>query len=433
MKKIILALLCAALLFTLISCGDDKTPSAVDTDTDVNAVETEPPIRVIDQIYGMFDEQYDFIYEDICLIPGTFTSDSSFYSLLDERTSEYPVSDVEKYSSRTPTIRYLVEKMGLSEEDVKNYYSAAAEAGAYESAPADNIIALIAGNNTAAAMDACAHPSALSKGGRVFTLRALLSNDLSEYGVTDDDIKATVKRAKEYYGNALLREENLTDEMKEKLTALGFEVIKEKVGSLCSVHSDEYHTIPEALLRTVDGAAFEAWKKSSSSSADDCTEGVNIVSFVKEFSISKENFIEIYNAEGGTLGNYNADVIYGDEADAYYREKHAALEADIAADRAIAALKAKISEDKGMSDFITNVHEFSLAEIVLMLDNDSAYFATLSNLTADLPDLSFEKIYSESSKLLNMIGKRSVYYIDRYVSGRHTFEAPYEAHQALSK
>lgn len=432
MKKIILILLCAALLLTLLSCGDSGADTDTGADTGIDAVETEPPVRVIDEIYGMFDEQYDFIYEDICLVPGTFASGSDFYSLLDERLSEYPVSDVTKHSERTPAIRYLKDKLSLSEEDIKNYYLAAVEAGAYATAPSDNVIKILAGNNTAAVMDTCAHPSALAKDGRVFTLRTLLTADLTEYGVTDDDIKATVKRAKEYYGDSILKEENLTDEMKAKLTSLGFETVKEKVGTLCGVHSDEYHTIPEALLASVDSAAFESWKKSASASSDDCKEGVNIVSFVTEFSVSKDDFIEIYNAACGTLGDYNADVIYGGEADAYYRAKHTELEADIAADRAMAALKAKISEDKGMSDFVTDVNEFSLAEILLMIDNDPAYFATLGELTADLPDFSFEKIYSDSEKLINMIGKRTVYYIDRYVSGRHIFNTPYEAHATLA-
>lgn len=437
MKKIIFALICVILCMALIACAGKKDKNAADTSADTSLTDTvsvseELPDRNITAIYGMFDEQYDFIYEDICLVPGTFTQKNPVYSLIDKHNASYDLSSTESASSRTPAIFCLAKELSLTEVDLNEYYTACLEMGITDTMPTSEAMKAIAGGDEAAAMAACVHPSALAVGNRVYTLRMLLENDIE--GVSDDMIRSTVERAKKYYGSALLKSDILTDEMKEKLADLGFEVVKESVGSLCTVHADEYHTIPASLEALVDAAELKAWKEQPSAGGTDCTVSASIDKFVKDFAISKDTFIEIYNAENGTLGHYNIDVIYEGDAAAYYSGKHPQYTAAVEADRAMAQLKAKVAEDKGMTDFVTNVHEFSLAEILLMTDRDSAYIAELEKYMEGLvalPETDISAIYDNKDDLMRMLSKRSAYYIDCQVSGRSSFENAYNAHKSL--
>ncbi|MBQ8207242.1 MAG: hypothetical protein IJZ89_00720 [Clostridia bacterium] len=436
MKKILMALLCAILCLTLLACseksGENGSDNSDDTASDSHIITEDLPDRNITAIYGMFDEQYDFIYEDICLVPGTFTQKNPIYSMLEEHNSAYNGASSESLSSRTPAIFYLANELSLTEVDLNEYYTACLEMGITDIMPTSEAMKAIAGGDASAAMAACAHPSALAKDGKVYTLRMLLEGEAE--GISDDLIAATVERAKQYYGASLLKSDLLTDTMKEKLSALGFEVVKENVGSLCTVHADEYHTIPSALEALVDAAELKSWKEQSADGGTDCTISANIAKFVQDFAIAKETFIELYNAENGTLGHYNIDVIYDGDAASYYSEKHSEYNAAVEADRAIAKLKQKVAEDKGMTDFVTNVHEFSLAELLIMIDKDNAYIAELGeymNSLIALPEIDINAIYDNKDELMRMIGKRSVYYIDCQVSGRSTFETAYDAHRMI--
>ena len=436
MKNLLFALFCALLCFSLVACSGKENKAGADTDISSDSIKdseivTEPlPDRVVTSIYGMLDEQYDFIYEDICMIPETFTSSAPIYSMVDEHNSSYDFENTESLITRTPAIYYLASKLNVSADDLKAYYSACFEMGITDIMPSDEVIGAIAGGDASAAMKACAHPSALCKDGKIYTLRMLLSGSVA--GVSDDEIKATVERAKQYYGVSLFKSEQLTDDMKDKLSSLGFEVVKENAGSLCSLHSDEYHTIPAELENLVDAAELKAWKEQSVPEGD-CTIGYNIVSFVSNFAISKDDLVEIYNAAGGTLGHYNINVIYGDAeaASVYYSEKHAGVKADIEADRAMALLKEKVANDLGMTDFVTNVHEFSLAELLLMTNRNDEYLATLSEYMDSLialPEFDLVTIYDKADDILRLIRGHSAYYVDRNTSGRRSFETPFEAH-----
>ncbi len=430
MKRIIFTLLCAILCLALIACGGKANENGENnsTATDTEAVTEKLPERNITEIYGMFNEQYDFIYEDICLVTGTFTQNNPIYSLMEEYENSIDRTSYETLSARLPVICYLANELSLTEVDLNEYYTACFEMGITDIMPSSETMKAIVSGDAAAAASACVHPSALAKDGKVYTLRQLLESDIP--GVSDDEIKATVERAKNYYGSELLKSELLSEKMKEKLSALGFEVVNESIGSLCNIHADEYHTIPEKLAALVDSAELESWKKEQNST--ECGGGANIADFVKDFEISKEKFIEIYNAENGTLGHYNINAIYGEAPEAYYSEKHPEYVADVEADRAMAALKAKVAEDKGMTDFVTNVHEFSLAELLIMVDKDTAYIAELEafmDTLIGLPEFSIEEIYNRKDEFTRMLTKRTAYAIDRMVSGRTAFETAYDAHR----
>ena len=431
MKKIFFVLLCAVLCLALIACGEKANENGEVNDTSATdtQVETEKlPERNITAFFGMFNEQYDFIYEDICLVTGTFTQNNPIYSLMEEYEKSIDRTSFETVAERLPVIYHLAKELSLTEVDLNEYYTACFEMGITDIMPSSETMKAIVSGDASEVVASCAHPSALAKDGKAYTLRQLLEFDIS--GVSDEEIKATVERAKNYYGSALLKSELLSEKMKEKLSALGYEVVREKVGTLCAVHADEYHTIPEKLEALVDAAALQNWKNDDGGA--ECGGGKTISDFVKAFDISKEQFIEIYNAENGTLGHYNIDAIYGDAPDAYYSEKHPEYIADVEADRAMATLKAKVAEDKGMTDFVTNVHEFSLAELLIMVDKDSAYVAELEafmdTLTA-LPEFSIEEIYNKKDEYTRMLAKRTPYAIDRMVSGRSIFENAYDAHR----
>lgn len=427
MKKILFILLCAILSLSLIACGEKANENG-DSVSDTEAVTEKLPERNITEIFGMFDEQYDFIYEDICLVTGTFTQNNPIYSLIEEYENSIDRTSFEARAARLPVISHLAKELSLTETDLNEYYTACFEMGITDIMPTSEAMKAIVSGDASAVAATCVHPSALAKDGKAYTLRQLLEFDIA--GVSDDEIKATVERAKDYYGPALLKSELLTEKMKEKLSSLGYEIVKEKVGTLCAFHADEYHTIPEKLEALVDAEALENWKNDDG--GPECGGGVTIADFVKAFDISKEKFIEIYNAENGTLGHYNIDAIYGDAPDAYYSEKHPQYVAEVEADRAMAALKAKVAEDKGMADFVTNVNEFSLAELLIMIDKDSAYIAELEafmDTLAALPDFSIEDIYSRKDEYTRMLTKRTPYALDRMVSGRMIFENAYDAHK----
>ncbi len=430
MKKIIFTLLCAILCLSLIACGEKANQNDGDNDTslsDTEAVTEKLPDRNITAIYGMFNEQFDFIYEDICLVPGTFTQQNPVYSMVENYNAGFDRSSYESLSTRLPAICYLAKELSLTEVDLNEYYTACFEMGITDIMPSSEAMKAIVDGDAAVAA-ACVHPSALAKDGKVYTLGQLLEYDIP--GISDDEIKATVENAKKYYGSALLKSELLTEKMKEKLSSLGFEIVKDKVGTICTLHADEYHTIPEKLEALVDAEELKSWKTENSDS--DCGGGANIADFVKDFEISKDKFIEIYNAENGTLGHYNIDAIYGEEPEVYYSEKNSGFVYDVEADRAMALLKAKVAEDKGMTDFVTNVHEFSLAELLIMIDKDSTYIAELEEFMETLvalPDFSIEDIYNRKDEFTRLISKRPVYAIDRMVSGRTIFENAYDAHR----
>ncbi|MBR3967882.1 MAG: hypothetical protein IKJ91_12505 [Clostridia bacterium] len=431
MKKIIFALLSLILCLTLIACGGKANENADNTGnvTNDSAVVTEKlPERNITEIYGIFNEQYDFIYEDICLVPGTFTQQNPVYSMIEKYEESFDRGSIESISSRLPAICHLAKELSLTDVDLNEYYTACFEMGIIDIMPSNEIMKTIVSGDAVAIASACAHPSALAKEGKVYTLRQLLEVEIS--GISDDEIRATVESAKNYYGSELLKSEFLSERMKEKLSALGYEIVKDKVGTLCTVHADEYHTIPSELEALVDSAKLSEWKANAEDT--ECGGGANIADFVKAFDISKEKFIEIYNSLNGTLGHYNIDEIYGDAPDAYYSEKHPTFIAEVEADRAMAALKAKVAEDKGMTDFVTNVHEFSLAELLIMVDKDDAYIAELEEFMSTLVGLrgfSIGEIYDRKDEFTRMLSKRTPYAIDRMVSGRAVFENAYDAHK----
>lgn len=435
MKKIIFTIICLTLCVWLLACAG-KDPNVGENITeepsDVSDTVTEEYTgRVVTAIYGMFDEQYDFIYEDICLVPGTFTQGNPIYSMIDTHNAAYDRSSFDSLSGRTPAIFYLTKELSLTEVDLNEYYTACFETGITDIMPTSETMKAIVSGDSAKVMEACAHPSAMAKNGRIYSLRMLLEGDFAD--VTDDEIKATVERAKQYYGSALLKSDLLTDDMREKLSALGFDVVKANVGTLCTVHADEYHSIPAELEALVDASALKAWKERPAA-AGGCGVSVNIADFVRDFNIEKDTFIEIYNSLGGTLGLYNINVIYDGDAAAYYSEKHPEYTSAVECDRAMAKLKEKIVADKGMADFVTNIHEFSLAEIIIMTDKDSAYIAELDafmdSLVA-LPEISINGIYEDQAEYVRMLGKRSPYYIDMQVCGKNSFESAYEAHSVI--
>ncbi len=432
MKKINFTLLCILFCIFLIACGGKVNENGVDSGTDFGETESiteKLPERNITTIYGMFNEQYDFVYEDICLVPGTFTQQNPVYSMIEEYNAGFDRSSYESISSRLPAICHLSKELSLTEIDLNEYYTACFEMGITDIMPSSETMkAIVEGGEAAVA--ACIHPSALAKDGKAYTLRQLLEYDIP--GISDGEIKATVERAKTYYGSSLLKSEILTEKMKERLSSLGFEVLKENIGNICTLHADEYHTIPLQLEALVDPESLESWKKQQKNL--ECGGGANIADFVKEFEITKEKFIEIYNGENGTLGHYNIDAIYGEDAEAYYGEKHSGYTAAVEADRAMASLKAKIAQDKSMTDFVTNVHEFSLAELLIMIDKDSAYIAELEAFMETLialPSFKIEEIYSKKDEYTRLLTKRSVYALDRMASGRNIFENAYDAHSLI--
>ena len=433
MKRILALILCTFILVSALSCSGKKNPAGtgtgVPTGTAAPTADPEPP-RLVKDVCGMFEEQYDYIYEDIGLVPGTFTVGRPIYSLTDGFHAQYEKDD----AAKPPVIYHLAKSLSLTSDDLSTYFTTCHSSGIIDIMPSEEAIAALAGSDVSAAMEACTHPAALYKDGKVYSLRMLLEG---KSPASDDEIKSTVENARTYYGPALLKSEKLSDQMKGKLSSLGFEVVKESIGSVCTIHSDEYHKIPEQLTALVDAAALKTWRDSLSSASASCGKAENIVSFVNEFSISKEDFIKMYNAAGGTLGNYNIDVIYSEDAtaaDTYYSTAHKALIADIEADRAMAKLKEKIVNDNGMNDFVTNVHEFSLAEILLMISKDADYLASLSefaNSLVALPEIDLSGIYDNSEGLQRMIRGRTVYVVDRYVSGRNLADTPYEAHRFI--
>lgn len=434
MKKLLIILFCLILSLSVISCGneaggqqDNVNPDG-GTDT---ALETEASSgRKVTSIYGMFDEQYDFIYEDICLVPGTFTQKNPVYSIIEKYDSSLDRSSVDALSKRLPAIIVLSKELSLTEVDLNEYFTACFETGITDIMPSSEVMKAIVSEDEAKAAELCVHPSALAKDGKVYTLRMLLEGKAE--GVSDKEIKATVDKAKAYYGAELLKSDRLSDTMREKLSELGYEVIKASAGTLCTIHSDEYHSIPSQLEAMVDADALKSWKENLK--ADECGAKGNIADFVRQLNVSKESFIELYNSLGGTLGHYNIDAIYGENAEEYYSQKHTDYVKCVEADRAMAGLKEKVAKDTGMDDFVTNVHEFSLAEILLMINRDEAYIKELGEYmqtVVSMPEIDIASIYDNGTEYINLISKRSPYYIDCQASGRIAFPTPYDAHRTL--
>lgn len=436
MKRFLFSLLCFLLLVSLISCsGKGKGADTDSQDTDAPKTETENTNREVGEIYGMFDEQYQFIFDDICYIADTFTVNDSVFALINEYEASFSIDNIDTFSARVPAIYYLIDKMDVSSDDISAYFEAAYASGANTEKPSEKQLSAIRNGDVAEIMKVCVHPSALAKDGRVFTLRMLLEGDADSYGVKDDEIKATVNRAISYYGeNKLLKSSSLTDNMKNKLASLGFKVEKESVSSICPVHTDTYHTIPEYFYTAHGESEINKWKEDASSGANDteCTSGVNIATFLVDFGYSKDAVIEIYNSLGGTLGDLNIDLIYGEDTEAlntYYGTKNETMEKTIAYDRALASLKERIIADKEMGDFFTNVHEISLPEILFMFDEDETYLSSLSAFMSSLglEELDLGAIYKNHDEILRLIMKRSAYYVDCYVTGRTAYDTPYEA------
>ncbi|MBR4295822.1 MAG: hypothetical protein IKT56_03170 [Clostridia bacterium] len=437
MKRFLFSLLCFLLLVSLISCsGKGKGVDTDSQDTDAPQTETENTKREVGEIYGMFDEQYQFIFDDICYIADTFTVNDSVFALINEYEASFSIDNIDTFSARVPAIYYLIDKLDVSNDDISAYFEAAYASGANTEKPSDKQLSALGSGDVSEIMKVCVHPSALAKDGRVFTLRMLLEGDAGSYGVNDDEIKETVNRAISYYGeNKLLKSPSLTDNMKNKLISLGFKIEKESISSICPVHTDAYHTIPEYFYAAHGESEIDKWKEDASSAENDteCTmSGVNIKAFLIDFGYSKEAVIEIYNSFGGTLGDLNIDLIYSDDAeaaDAYYRTKNEAMEKAIAYDRAIASLKERIIADKEMGDFFTNVHEVSLPEILFMFDEDEAYLSSLSDfmVSLGLENLNLSAFYQNYDEILRLIMRRSAYYVDCYVTGRTAYDTPYEA------
>lgn len=434
MKKLLIILLCLILSLLVISCGkknnfEPNTGAGHHEDSKEEQTE-EIPGRKVTSIYGMFDEQFDFIYEDICLVPGTFTQKNPVYSIIENYNASFDRSSVEALSKRLPAIIVLAKELSLTEVDLNEYFTACFETGITDIMPSSEVMKTIVSGSEEKAAELCIHPSAFAKDGKVYTLRMLLEG--AAEGVSDKEIKATVDKATAYYGAELLKSDRLSDNMREKLSELGYEVVKTSAGTLCSIHADEYHTIPSELEALVDADALAAWK--ASLKADECGAKGNISDFVSQLGVSKESFIELYNSLGGTLGHYNIDVIYGEDAGEYYSQKHTDYVKAVEADRAMAALKEKVAKDTGMDDFVTNVHEFSLAEILLMTNRDEAYIKELKEYMAtvvSMPEIDIASIYDNGTSYINLVSKRSPYYIDCQASGRIAYPTPYDAHRGL--
>ncbi len=447
MKKMILAMAALLMLASLASCAGDKTKNPDDsseTQTMIfgdgggdgtsgfyNETEKMEPIRESIDYYGMLEEQYSVYYEDISIIPGTFTADGEVYALLDTLEGEGGGS-AEESATRAPTIFYIAEELDIGEGQLKAYYKACVDGGIFGFMPSDKALAAIASGDREKTMELCAHPSALYSGGKVYTLKMLLSGEAADVG--DGDITETLNRAVAYYGDELLQSPLLTKEMSAKLAQLGFIKVGDSENG-CGMHLVEYHTIPEELMEFCTPEEYETWKAELSFSSHSIPE--NIYDFVRKFNVSREKFIEIYNAAGGTLGLYNIDVIYGDGAENasdYYSQSSLALKEDIERDRVIAKLKEGLAEVCNMGDFVTNVHEFSLAELLLMTSRDDAVLDYLDDAVKESGvslEIDFAGIYDNASELMRMIRGRTPYSIDRYVSGRLMVDTPYEAQKTV--
>ena len=438
MKKLLSLIMALVLLLLLVGCSDKTDGDADPTDTlpTTDTAAPEPDIDEPKDLYGIFDERFVFAFENVLFMKGTFTGASDAYTKHNEYVDGYSMADLDSASKRPPLLYHLIKEYEAGKTELYKYFLSLVDNNNIAKLPDDAVLETLAGDDVAAVMSIAAHPAALAKGERTFSLRMLLESDVSAFGVTDDEIKATVERAIAHYGKEeLFDESRLSGSMKTKLAALGFDInAPEKAeGSLCSEHADAYHTIPEELVNLVGASEHEKWEKSAKKEKGCDAGGYNIFAFVKNFEVSAEAIIKIYNSEGGTLGDYPVELICAGDAaavEAYYSVQNKEAEREVAANRAMAALKSKVISDNAMDGFFMSVHECSLPELLFMINYDAAYIEELEtyikSLGADL-SIDFDRIYESKDTFMKMIMKRTPYYIDCTASGRTSFDTPYEA------
>ncbi|MGN1048097.1 MAG: hypothetical protein ACI4QZ_05765 [Eubacteriales bacterium] len=442
MKKRILALIMALCMLLLASCGKKKQ---ADGDTDSLGNETSNDTeqlsnRVVTEYKGIYEERYDFIFDDICTIADTFTVD---------RMSEISVSDdIERmkitpdydFSETLPAIYRYITDLSLTRDEVENYYNLAFESLANDHVPtAEQYDALFSGDADKV-MKACVHETALYKDGHVYSLSMLLEGTAN--GVSDKEIKQVCDRAAAYYGDEFFTSPLLTDTMAEKLASLGYETISDaekNKKTLCSVHGDEYHTYPEALIGLVGKAEFEKWKSEAASKSGDadCGHGEeNIYSLIHSLGVTKDDFITLYNTDVGMIGDYPIDLLFDGtaaDADSYYRASTAETRAEIGSRKTLADLKQYIIDTKGLGDFYENVMECSLAELLLVCDYTDADFEDYNRFLDEAEysyDIDFAALLASKSEITRMIGSHSAHFVDCYVTGKPMFETPYESQLA---
>lgn len=444
MKLRILAFLLAVvtvLSLALVSCGKKKDTDDSDTDTEGIETETEAPIyREVTSYYGMYDEKYDFIFEDICIIADTFTANRT------EVLSASDAADAAKFtpgsdlSLKQPKIYRYIKDLSLTREEVEAYYNTALEFHANQTVPTKAQYDALFSGDDAKAMEACVHETALYKDGHVYSVSDLLLGKAE--GVSDAEIKETCNRALAYYGEEFTKSPLLTDDMASRLEELGFKTVSDaekNKKTLCSVHGDEYHTYPEALIKLVGESKFNEWKKEAekTGTGDECSHGdENIYNLIHALNVKKDDFIELYNTDKSMIGDYPIDLLFdgsADEVDAYYRASTAAVRAKAGARKTFVEMKEYIVKSKGLGDFIDNVMEFSLPEILLVTDFTAEDFADYKRFCDEKEysyDIDFYDILARSDEFVRMMRKHTVYFIDCSCVGEPAFETPYEAQSA---
>lgn len=144
-----------------------------------------------------------------------------------------------------------------------------------------------------------------------------------------------------------------------------------------------YYDIPEMFQRLISDEEYEAWRKDMYANGHDDFDEMVMVSFVKKFNISREDFDEAnkdwaktmqvlsgepltYNPydypEQGYYELYNADIIYtfdNAKIDEYYREHDYAYDTKEECEKAIAAGKYKSKAD---GYIIATVDDFTVSK-----------------------------------------------------------------------
>ena len=101
-----------------------------------------------------------------------------------------------------------------------------------------------------------------------------------------------------------------------------------EVPPMCSVHTADYHTYPKELIDFVGSEAFYDWienedpSDAGGNSHDGCPYSRNILSFLKHFHVSKEDFSGIYYKELYYFYHYSPDILFSEDDEAiedYFR------------------------------------------------------------------------------------------------------------------
>ncbi|MBQ7923081.1 MAG: hypothetical protein IJ325_13980 [Clostridia bacterium] len=93
---------------------------------------------------------------------------------------------------------------------------------------------------------------------------------------------------------------------------------------VCSVHSNDYHTIDGQLIQYVGDGSFEEWKKKVENlpGEDGCPFAMNIYRFIHELEIPQTVFADIICTHGFWNYDYPVELLYSTDAetvDTYYR------------------------------------------------------------------------------------------------------------------